>query len=128
MAPSVSAWTAWLSLARRHDVRIGATSPDRYRIGRAVAGLRALGMAALAGARPPSRTRLRTERASEQTATARRPATPARPADTADDPSYVSFDAATKTVTFRLVAGPFDFNGFGNGGGTLTVPPGSTNV
>jgi len=27
-----------------------------------------------------------------------------------------------------LVAGPFDFNHFTNGGGTLTVPPGSTNV
>ena len=31
-------------------------------------------------------------------------------------------------MTFRLVAGPFDFNGFTNGGATLTVPPGSTNV
>jgi sulfocyanin SoxE-like protein len=44
------------------------------------------------------------------------------------DSSYVRYDAATKTVTFRLVAGPFQFNGFGNGGGTLTVPAGSTNV
>jgi plastocyanin len=31
-------------------------------------------------------------------------------------------------VTFKLVAGPFDFNHFTNGGGTLTVPAGSTNV
>jgi plastocyanin len=40
----------------------------------------------------------------------------------------VKWDPATKTVTFRLVAGPFDFNHFTNGGGTLTVPAGSTNV
>jgi len=52
------------------------------------------------------------------------------PASTAPaiDSGYVTYDAATKTVTFRLVAGPFQFNGFGNGGATLTVPPGSTNV
>ena len=31
-------------------------------------------------------------------------------------------------MTFRLVAGPFQFNGFGDGGATLTVPPGSINV
>ena len=48
----------------------------------------------------------------------------AAPADT----QYLKYDAATKTVTFKLVAGPFAFNGFTNGGGTLTVPPGSTNV
>ena len=47
----------------------------------------------------------------------------------ADDSSYVSWDQATKTVTFRLVAGPFLFNGSGAGGSlTLTVPPGSNNV
>lgn len=44
------------------------------------------------------------------------------------DSEYVKWDPATRTVTFRLVAGPFDFNHFTNGGGTLTVPPGSTNV
>lgn len=44
------------------------------------------------------------------------------------DSAYVTWDAATKTVTFRLVAGPFEFNHFTSGGGTLTVPPGSTNV
>jgi sulfocyanin SoxE-like protein len=47
--------------------------------------------------------------------------------DTLDD-QYLSFDSATNTVTFRLVAGPFAFNGFTSGGGTLTVPGGSTNV
>ena len=31
-------------------------------------------------------------------------------------------------MTFRLVAGPFDWNGYTNGGATLTVPSGSTNV
>lgn len=51
-------------------------------------------------------------------------ATPApAPAD-----SFLKFDAATNTVTFELVAGPFDFNGYTSGGATLTVPPGSNNV
>jgi hypothetical protein len=36
---------------------------------------------------------------------------------------WLSYDAATKTVTFELVAGPFTFNGYRNGGGTLVVPP-----
>jgi sulfocyanin len=46
----------------------------------------------------------------------------------------LSYDAATKTVTFALAAGapgkagPFNFNGYTNGGATLTVPPGSTVV
>ena len=40
----------------------------------------------------------------------------------------MSFDAASNTVTFKLVAGPFDWNGFGNGQGTLTVPPKSSIV
>ena len=37
----------------------------------------------------------------------------------------LQYDAKTNTVTFRLVAGPFQFNGYGNGGATLTVPPGN---
>jgi hypothetical protein len=49
-------------------------------------------------------------------------------APAAADSEYVKWDPATKTVTFRLVAGPFDFNHFTRGGGTLTVPAGSTNV
>jgi sulfocyanin len=49
----------------------------------------------------------------------------------------LSYDAATKTVTFALsagaqsgpgAAGPFNFNGYANGAATLTVPPGSTVV
>ena len=35
----------------------------------------------------------------------------------------LSYDAATNTVTFELIAGPFTFNGFRNGEGTLAVPP-----
>jgi len=43
----------------------------------------------------------------------------------------LSYDAATKTVTFALeagapgTAGPFNFNGYSNGAATLTVPPSS---
>jgi plastocyanin len=51
----------------------------------------------------------------------------ATPAPAAAD-SFLKFDAATNTVTFELVAGPFDFNGYTAGGATLTVPPGSNNV
>jgi plastocyanin len=50
------------------------------------------------------------------------------PAATDTTNQYLSFDPATNTVTFKLVAGPFAFNGFTGGGATLTVPPGSTNV
>ena len=53
--------------------------------------------------------------------------TPAVPADTADS-QFVSFDAASNTVTFKLAAGPFNWNGFGNGQATLTVPPKSNIV
>lgn len=50
------------------------------------------------------------------------------PAAAAPDSQYLKYDAATKTVTFRLVAGPFSFNGFTAGGATLTVPAGSNDV
>jgi sulfocyanin len=46
---------------------------------------------------------------------------------------WVSYDAATKTVKFALEAGtpgsngPFNFDGYTNGGATLVLPPG-TNV
>ena len=52
----------------------------------------------------------------------------AAPAPAASDTQFLKYDAASNTVTFRLVAGPFDFNGYTGGGGTLTVPPGSNNV
>jgi hypothetical protein len=34
----------------------------------------------------------------------------------------LTYDAATNTVTFELTAGPFTFNGYRNGEGTLVVP------
>jgi hypothetical protein len=49
-------------------------------------------------------------------------------------PQWVSYDAASKTVTFALEAGapgasgPFNFNGYTSGGATLVVPPGSNVV
>jgi plastocyanin len=51
----------------------------------------------------------------------------AAPSPAAAD-SFLKFDPATNTVTFELVSGPFDFNGYTSGGATLTVPPGSNNV
>jgi len=62
------------------------------------------------------------------------PATPEPAAAPAAAPSreaadsFLKFDPATNTVTFELISGPFDFNGYTNGGATLTVPPGSNNV
>ena len=54
--------------------------------------------------------------------------TPPAKAATADS-QRVTYDAATKTVTFALVAGapgsttgPFNFNGYTSGGAALTVP------
>jgi plastocyanin len=63
-----------------------------------------------------------TSLAGRSLASADSPAVPATPADTGDSAQYLSFDAASNTVTFKLVAGPFVFNGFGNGDATLTVP------
>jgi plastocyanin len=66
----------------------------------------------------------------ESTLAARTPASTdapaAAPADSGD--STLSFDAATNTVTFKLSAGPFVFNGAGNGAATLTLPPKSNVV
>jgi uncharacterized cupredoxin-like copper-binding protein len=53
---------------------------------------------------------------------------PVATADTGEGQDYLSFDPASNTVTFKLVAGPFVFNGYGNGGATLTVPPKSNVV
>ena len=62
---------------------------------------------------------------------AKKKATP-RPADTsaapaaapAADDQWLKYDAATNTVTFELIGGPrgFQFNGYSNGGATLTLP------
>jgi plastocyanin len=56
------------------------------------------------------------------------PAAAPAPVAAAADSQFLKWDPASKTVTFQLVAGPFAFNGFTNGGGTLTVPPGTTNT
>ena len=51
------------------------------------------------------------------------------------DSTWLSYDSASKTVTFKLIAGltggaksAFNFNGFTDGELTLTVPAGSTVV
>lgn len=108
----------------------------------------ALGLAAACSSRTPEPAGGAAPAPSETTATASRASPPTGPAPEADsagtsmtrgtpaatpaqaggDSGFVQYDAATKTVTFRLVAGPFDFNGFTQGGATLTIPPGSTNV
>ena len=50
------------------------------------------------------------------------PAAPDTPGGESDQSEWLSFDAATNTVTFELIAGPFTFNGYRNGEGTLVVP------
>ena len=113
-----------------------------FRIGsdfsRAVLMAASLGTAAACSGRPPESS----GRAAPATETASAAARVAQPTDSPPvaapaaastapgvaDSAYVKWDPATKTVTFSLVAGPFEFNHFTNGGGTLTVPAGSTNV
>jgi hypothetical protein len=72
----------------------------------------------------PSRKRTKTA------AVPRAAATP--PADTAAAPATASsagqdqvlkYDAASNTVTFELIAGPFNFNGYTSGGATLLLTP-----
>ena len=41
---------------------------------------------------------------------------------------WLSYDVATNTVTFELIAGPFTFNGYRDGGATLLVPSKATIV
>jgi hypothetical protein len=54
------------------------------------------------------------------TAPAAPSAAPAAPSNSQDQ--ALKYDAATNTVTFELMAGPFNFNGYTNGGATLTLP------
>jgi sulfocyanin len=55
--------------------------------------------------------------------------TAAAPAQASGPSKWLTFDAATNTATFQLVAGapgansPFNFNGYTDGGATLVVPP-----
>jgi hypothetical protein len=84
--------------------------------------------AATIKARQPETTRAvkqaRKKPVAEPAAAAPKPAASAPDsAALAGQDKWLSYDAATKTVTFELVAGPFTFNGYRNGGGTLVVPP-----
>ena len=57
---------------------------------------------------------------------------PTTPADTskaavtppapAGQDQWLKYDAGSNTVTFELIAGPFNFNGYTSGGATLTLP------
>jgi sulfocyanin len=42
---------------------------------------------------------------------------------TASPDKWLKYDPATNTVTFELIAGPFNFNGYRNGEATLVLPP-----
>ena len=54
----------------------------------------------------------------------RKPPAPERDsAAPASQTKSLSYDAATNTVTFELIAGPFTFNGYRNGEASLVVPP-----
>jgi hypothetical protein len=50
------------------------------------------------------------------------------PNGTAFPDDWLSYDAASNTVTFELIAGPFAFNGYRDGKATLVVPSKATVV
>lgn len=50
------------------------------------------------------------------------------PMGTASPDQWLSYDAASNTVTFELIAGPFAFNGYRDGEATLLVPSKATIV
>jgi len=60
----------------------------------------------------------------DSTAAAANPAAaaPTSSATTAQG-KWLKYDAASNTVTFDLTAGPFTWNGFSSGNGTLVLPP-----
>jgi hypothetical protein len=64
--------------------------------------------------------------APESTSAARDSSSPAasQPAASGQQDQLLKHDAASNTVTFQLIAGPngFQFNGYSNGGATLTLP------
>jgi hypothetical protein len=49
-------------------------------------------------------------------------APPAAAAPAAGQDQWLKYDAATNTVSFELIAGPFNFNGYTSGAATLVVP------
>jgi hypothetical protein len=62
----------------------------------------------------------------DSTRTGQAAAAPSAPAGAQSQ--WLKYDAASNTATFELMAGPFNFNGFTNGGATLTLPPKSNVV
>jgi sulfocyanin SoxE-like protein len=50
-------------------------------------------------------------------------AAPASAAASAGQDQVLKYNAATNTVTFELIAGPFNFNGYTSGGATLALTP-----
>jgi sulfocyanin SoxE-like protein len=50
------------------------------------------------------------------------------PNGTPSPDEWLSYDAASNTVTFELIAGPFTFNGYRDGAATLLVPSKATIV
>lgn len=64
------------------------------------------------------------------------PSTPAAATLRAPDPTWMTWNAATRTTTFKLIGGltgagaksPFNFNGYTDGDLTLSVPAGSNVV
>jgi hypothetical protein len=88
-----------------------------------------------AAKKPTSAPRKPTASGEKPVTQAEQPATPSEkpadapaPAAAPQGDEWVTYDAASNTVTFKLEAGPFSFNGFTSGGATLTVPPKSTVV
>jgi hypothetical protein len=86
-----------------------------------LAGVPAAGCSKEADRSPPVETTAESEGKSHQPGVTTAAAT-AKPARDADQDKWLSYDPATNTVTFELVAGPFTFNGYRNGEATLTVP------
>jgi hypothetical protein len=73
----------------------------------------------------PSRKRTKTATVPRTAATPARDTTaaaPTAPASSGQD-QVLKYDAATNTATFELIAGPFNFNGYTNGGATLLLTP-----
>jgi sulfocyanin len=68
-----------------------------------------------------------TTTSTESTATSSAP--PSEAATSGQQDQQLTYDAKSNTVTFQLIGGPngFQFNGFSNGGATLTLP-GNANV
>jgi hypothetical protein len=105
-----------------------ATSPDTTATTRANASVAPLTPEKQTADTPPKTPKPSIDPGRKRAGTAvvpRAAATP--PADTASasagQDQVLKYDAATNTVTFELMAGPFNFNGYTNGGATLVLTP-----